>query len=304
MSSSLGNCADALDNHSTRINKMEEQLAGFSNPLNTFQQALQTDVANKLKTFEKRILDSIQTQLTISNTTPQETTVFVCKNCSQNTSTSNLSTTSSTETLLSNRISQLEDTLSSVSDQAVNKHRHSIAEERAKQLKRSVLADWNDSINSRRRGHWNYILNRNKQTLYRRWQQEDPTYLPLKFRPRTHPTTDSNISAIKHALAYQNYSKNIEEMAVYELTHQQRYIQIDNDMAHRINTLTDDDLVRSKLLHLWSTDTADQEARSIQIWNKKERFLIRKKYEETSTDHDNRTTPLQTQEPRHKRQFN
>ena len=75
-------------------------------------------------------------------------------------------------------------------------------------------------------------------------------------------------------------------------------------ITHRINTLTDDELVQSKLPQFWNTETADQEARSVQIWNRKERFLTRKKYEETRTDHNYRTTATETLQQRNTRHYN
>ena len=43
---------------------------------------------------------------------------------------------------------------------------------------------------------------------------------------------------------------------------------------------------------MWVSDTADQEAKSIQMWNRKERFLNRKKHEETTLARSDTLTHL------------
>ena len=56
-----------------------------------------------------------------------------------------------------------------------------------------MLADWTDALNQRKRGYWNYIMNRNKRSLYTEWQQEDPSFLPMKFRPKFSNTLDPEL---------------------------------------------------------------------------------------------------------------
>ena len=53
-------------------------------------------------------------------------------------------------------------------------------------------------------------------------------------------------------------------------------------------------MLKEELKQMWHSETSDQEHRSIEIWNKKERFLIRKKYEEMKNGSEKKTEDLPT----------
>ena len=144
-----------------------------------------------------------------------------------------------------------------------------------------ILADWTDALNQRKRGYWNYILNKNKRSLYSEWQQEDPSFLPMKFRPKFSNTLDPQVLELRRMGAFDDYKRNVEEMKIYEEKHQKKFQSIDQQMKEKILGLSSNRLATQEAQNLWLKDTAEQEARSIQLWNKKERFLRRKKHEET-----------------------
>ena len=297
MNENFSKCSNALNKHNSRLNKVEEYLAGFENIFTMFQQLLQQQVKNQLETFQAELAQAFAAP----NTTISDTTTVVCQNCSSSSAVQLLTTTSTPtndcptiQHSIADRIERLEDTIRIVSDETVRKTTDSTAEKQALLLKREILADWNDSLNNRRRGHWNYLQNKSKQALYQRWQKEDPAFLPLKFRPHLSPNTDHQVRNLKLQAAYQSYNNSIKEMGIYEATHKSRYKEIDSKMIDTFQKLSADSLIQQKLTELWNTDTANQEARSIQIWNKKERFLNRKKHEDSQQSGDEPWTKART----------
>ena len=75
-------------------------------------------------------------------------------------------------------------------------------------------------------------------------------------------------------------------MWIYEQTHTRKYKDVDAEIISQIEGLSKDQKITDLLKEMWFQETADQECRSIDIWKKKERFLNRKKYEETKAGID------------------
>ena len=71
-------------------------------------------------------------------------------------------------------------------------------------------------------------------------------------------------------------------MKIYEEKHKKKFQSIDQQIREKIHGLSSNRLATQEALNLWLKDTAEQEARSVQLWNKKERFLRRKKHEEST----------------------
>ena len=145
-----------------------------------------------------------------------------------------------------------------------------------------MLADWTDALNQRKRGYWNYILNKNKRSLYTEWQLEDPSFLPMKFRPKFSSTLDPRVLELRRTGAFDDYKRNVDEMKIYEEKHKKKFQSIDQQMKEKILGLSPNRLATEEAQRLWLKETAEQEARSIQLWDKKERFLRRKKHEEST----------------------
>ena len=162
----------------------------------------------------------------------------------------------------------------------------------ALKLKRSILADWNDALNRRRRAYWNFIMNRNKGRLYKTWQQNDPQFLPMKFRPKIQETDSPQIQDLRLQEAFDKYKRNIKELKLFEDKHSETFKNVDEEIMAKIDKSTSAtgkyDLLKEELKQMWHSETSDQEHRSIEIWNKKERFLIRKKYEEMKNGSENK----------------
>ena len=103
----------------------------------------------------------------------------------------------------------------------------------------------------------------------------------MKFRPKFSNTLDPQVLELRRMGAFDDYKRNVEEMKIYEEKHQKKFKSIDQQMKEKILGLSSNRLATQEAQNLWLKDTAEQEARSIQLWNKKERFLRRKKHEET-----------------------
>ena len=70
-------------------------------------------------------------------------------------------------------------------------------------------------------------------------------------------------------------------MKIYEEKHKKKFLEVDRSIENSIQSATSDKLIAQIAKQLWTNETKEQEARSLQIWSKKERFLRRKKHEET-----------------------
>ena len=121
-----------------------------------------------------------------------------------------------------------------------------------------------------------------KRSLYSEWQKEDPSFLPMKFCPKFSNTVDPQVLELRMLGAFDDYKRNVNEMKIYEEKHKKKFQSIDQQMNEKILGLSSNRLATQEAQNLWLKDTAEQEARSIQLWNKKERFLRRKKHEETT----------------------
>ena len=127
-------------------------------------------------------------------------------------------------------------------------------------------------------------MNRNKGGLYKAWQEEDPQFLPMKFRPKIQKNDNPQITDLRLQEAFEKYKRNTKELKIFEENHEKPFRDVDREittMIHEITGTTEQQgLLTERLNEMWYSETSDQEYRSLEIWNKKERFLIRKKYEE------------------------
>ena len=92
----------------------------------------------------------------------------------------------------------------------------------------------------------------------------------MKFRPKLSKTLDPAVLELRLLGGHENYNykRNVNELKIYEEKHKKKFQQLVM-RSHK----------KSKVF--WIEETAEQEARSVQLWNKKERFLRRKKHEES-----------------------
>lgn len=179
------------------------------------------------------------------------------------------------------RNDELSDTLKEVRDSLKLKKEKEEVKEKARTLKISVSAEWNEAVNNRKKSYWNFIMNRNKAKLYQRWAEESPEFLPKKFRPKRIKDEDRSATELRIKQARSDYINNISLLKRYEKIHDEKCRTSDERMIEKINSMTNHDLeVRRHLSNLWWEEIASEESRSLSMWNKRERFLNKMKHEE------------------------
>ena len=285
LATNFSKCADHLKSLTNRTEKVEKYLSGFESTFITFQKILEQRTASQLQNLEQRINDNLESYSESLKASLQKPCNCVCRTQKETTPTSP-TTLPSPETpnqpsINSQDLKNLLDHLQKSTENEASRKQEEDAKQQAHLIKREILADWTDALNQRKRGYWNYILNKNKRSLYSEWQQEDPSFLPMKFRPKFSNTLDPQVLELRRMGAFDDYKRNVEEMKIYEEKHQKKFQSIDQQMKEKILGLSSNRLATQEAQNLWLKDTAEQEARSIQLWNKKERFLRRKKHEET-----------------------
>ena len=291
LNNSFLTCTHHIESLTHRTQKVEDYLSGFETIFTTFRSLLEQQVATQLRSFEQNISNYLESQSEKIEKKENKECGCVCSCRKEETLYS--PTTSSPLIQEPPKLDVtflLEHLQQSTELQASQKHEEG-AKQQAHLLKRHMLAEWTDALNHRRRGYWNYILNRNKRSLYQEWQQQDPSFLPMKFRPKLSDTLDPGVTELRLQGGYENYRRNINELKIYEEKHKKKFQQLDHEIARKIERLAPDDLTAKKALEFWIEETAEQEARSVQLWNKKERFLRRKKHEESQQTPDRSSEP-------------
>ena len=286
LSTNFPKCADHLKSLTNRTEKVEKYLSGFESTFITFQKILEQRTASQLQNFGQRINENLESYSESLKTNLQKPCNCACRTQKETNPTST-TTVPSPETPnqtsiggqdLKNILVHLQ---KSTENEASRKQEEDVKQQ-AHLIKRKILADWTDALNQRKRGYWNHILNKNKRSLYSEWQKEDPSFLPMKFRPKFSNTVDPQVLELRMLGAFDDYKRNVDEMKIYEEKHKKKFQSIDQQMNEKILGLSSNRLATQEAQNLWLKDTAEQEARSIQLWNKKERFLRRKKHEETT----------------------
>ena len=103
----------------------------------------------------------------------------------------------------------------------------------------------------------------------------------LHSRPKRSNTLDPGVLELRLQGGHKNYKRNVNELKIYEDKQNKKFQQLDHEIAQLIQGLASEDLTAKKALGFLIEETAEQKARSVQLWNKKERFLWRKKHEES-----------------------
>ena len=158
--------------------------------------------------------------------------------------------------------------------------RENILLDRCQKFKSQNSLRWNDNLNKRKQGYWNFIKNQKKSELYDIWRAETPNYLPLKYRPKRVNDEIPEYTQSRITEAKLKYGNEIIIMKAYAKNHQRKYKDLDQSMMEIIYDLTDNDEERRKLIEIWEKDVRKQEEHSNQLWFKKEKFLKDKKHED------------------------
>ena len=135
-------------------------------------------------------------------------------------------------------------------------------------------------MNQRKISYWHCLQNASKAELYKDWQTNSPDYLPLKYRPKVNATDSDLILLLKSEEAEQKYADEIDIMRHYSRQHEERVLEIDEEIKTDIDGWSFSEEEQSCLLELWSAETRKNEIISQQLWDKRLDFLTKKKKEE------------------------
>ena len=147
-------------------------------------------------------------------------------------------------------------------------------------MKQENIIRWNNALKARKQRFWHALMNGNKAILYKKWSHETPDFIPRKFRPKFVQGEDPEITKLKIDRAKQDFRSNIHELETFSKIHQDKLGIIEEDMAQHIIDISPNNEVHGQLTELWRTEAAENEEKSVQIWNVKERFLNKKRHEE------------------------
>lgn len=270
VASNFQNLADVITNHSQKICNMEEYLSRFESLFLVFQKNIESRIDEKLSAFENSI------KCTISTQTVQEIDLASTK--------PDLQSKDGVEELkITEKNIDLAAALKSINQAAETIKQKDIdsgIEKRARKSITSLSCDWNHDKNMRRKHYWGYIMNKKKADLYQRWQEETPEFIPRKFRPKKSPGEIPEVSEINVQNAQKRVGFNISEMQIFTDIHLKKFEDIDKQMFAKIDELNLDEATKDKVKEIWSEETEENQHKSLQLWQKKENFLSRKRHEE------------------------
>ena len=167
-----------------------------------------------------------------------------------------------------------------LNDHLLKEKRDNILLDKCRKFKSQNSLCWNDTLNKRKQGYWNFVKNQKKAELYDIWRTDTPNYLPLKYRPKRLENEIPQYTQSRITEAKLKYNNDITIMKAYATNHEQKYKNLDKSMMKIIFDLTHYDDERNKLMEMWENDTRKQEEHSNQLWFKKEKFLKDKKHED------------------------
>lgn len=268
----FGRLADVISHHSEKINNMENFLSRFENLFLLFQKRLEASFDEKLSKFERSL------ETTISNQTKKinEITHITQEYLKEDKNKQNLDQCQENSELMSTLKSMKEAT-----EAFKNKEKEEVLKKEAQRFKQKHIDGWNEALNQRKKRYWSHIMNKNKADLYTRWQKTTPDFIPKKYRPKHVPSDPVEVKSIKINDAKKQMMSNIEEMRIYAGVHQEKFMEIDGQMAEEIDQmpLIKQD-IKTKMKELWHEEAEINQQKSIQIWYSKEKFLLKKRHEE------------------------
>lgn len=283
-----GTLAENIGNQNTRISNIEEYLSRFDTLFLLFQKTVIETICGKISDLELQLekTNKVQTDhlmTLIENYSIQTSVENAAENI--NTTVSQLSSNNS-ELGMQSQSNIMQSTLESIEEAAKflkKKELQQENEKEARKIKRKHMTEWNENLQKRKKRFWHSIQNGNKAKLYTQWAEETPDFLPRKFRPKYISNENPEITKVRVKEAHQKYRFNIEEMEIYAKVHDDKVQEIEQKMSLWTNTLDATQQIKHAVQDQWITDTQRDEAKSLDIWSRKESFLSRKRHEELNS---------------------
>ena len=149
-------------------------------------------------------------------------------------------------------------------------------------------------MNKRKQACWNAIHNSEKADLYEEWINKSPNFIPLKYRPKKHENELPEITTRRISEAKFKYKNDVDNMRTYAQRHLDKLIEMDEKMARIIEHSSTSEEETSLMDKWWANDVQKNFTISLQLWQKRKKFLERKKNEEEiNGDHQLTNRPWQ-----------
>ena len=181
------------------------------------------------------------------------------------------------------RVKQLETSVKNLTDSATSQTAIASEKTAAQKFKAQNQVLWSDSMNSRKKCYWKFVQNDRKSALYERWTEESPQFLPLKYRPRANSTDSPVLIEQKIGQSHRKYRDDITLMKAYAEQHIVRTKKLDKVIQEEALGKDLGENVIREIKILWEEEAQKNELISLQLWKKRESFLIKKKKEEADT---------------------
>ena len=173
----------------------------------------------------------------------------------------------------------------SIQQQLEKNQEKKMTEKMCEQLIQGHEISWTRLVNNRAISYWHGLQNYEKARLYREWIEFCPDYLPLKYRPRVNESDNELAIDQKLAAAMTRYQDDIALMTTYSEQHEEKVEEYEREAETLIEEMAEgqEDIV-SALTDIWRDRCAINMAKSRQLWQKREDFLNKKKFEEEANN--------------------
>ena len=176
----------------------------------------------------------------------------------------------------------------------INEKKTNEVKERCITIKQSLSLIWQETLNKRKQACWNAIHNSEKANLYEEWINKSPNFIPLKYRPKKHENELPEITTRQISEAKFKYKNDVDNMRTYAQRHLDKTIEMDEKMARIIDHSSTSEEETSLMDKWWANDVQRNSTISLQLWQKRKKFLERKKNEEEiNGDHQLTDRPWQ-----------
>ena len=174
------------------------------------------------------------------------------------------------------------DTLENKVDTLISLREASESEEagnKALKLKDDLQPDWNQKLKNFASAIFNKTKCEEKAELYKKWIEDTPDYLPLKFRPIKLKNGNPSVETIRMKDAQHTYRSEVQSLLAYAESHNSKIQLIQQEMKCIIEASTDIIMQQDALLRIWNHECEVKQETSLSRWANRKKFLIEKREE-------------------------
>ena len=172
------------------------------------------------------------------------------------------------------------DRVQELNDVVLHEKRKNMVKENCQKIKQNLSLIWQETLNTRKQACWNSIQNYEKANLYEEWTNKSPNFIPLKYRPKRIENELPEVTRRRISEAKLKYRNDIDNMRTYAQRHIDKTEEMDDRIALLIEKSSEKEEERNMLNDWWSNDVERNSTISLQLWQKRKKFLVFKKNEE------------------------